>query len=345
MGDPAVLYLVGLGPGPVEQATLQAWELLASGKPLLIKDPHHETAETALARGMSFEPLRATDPSAIADEVLSWAETRAPCVYAMPGDPLESPETRPIVIGAQPRGLEVNVVAGLTNSGAMPVRDLVTRSYLTAEAARAGDAFKRLVSVMGRLRSPEGCPWDREQTHASLAVHMLEETYEALDAIDRDDLGELKEELGDLLLQIVFHSEMARQAGEFEIADVVNKLIGKLIHRHPHIFGDVAVRDSEEVVVNWERMKRQEKERTSAHEGIPRNLPALLYAYKIQRRLAGEDTEPASSGLVALAEKTYAEPSERNIGELLFAAVDMARRAEIDPEGALRKRASLARRG
>lgn len=336
------LYLVGLGPGPVELATLGAWELLASGKPLRLKDPNHETAQTALSRGISFEPAVASDPESFADDVLEWALRMGTGVYAVPGNALDAPETQSILDKAGERGVAVKIVPGLSDVEAIPAADPITRSHVSGEALRAGLAFQRLVSVMGRLRSPNGCPWDREQTHSTLAVHLLEETYEALDAIDRTDMQDLKEELGDLLLQVVFHSELARENGDFEPAEVVEKLIGKLVYRHPHIFGDVVVGGAEDVVVNWEQLKREEKGRGSVHEGIPRELPALLYAYKVQRRLARQGAGPQVSHeeVAKLARLAVRDRSEAVFGDLLYAVVDLARTAGVDPEGALRRRAS-----
>lgn len=338
------LFLVGLGPGPVEFVTLGAWELLASGKPLRVRDPTHETAESALVRGISFEPVKASDPAAIAAEIVEWASGLESCVYALPGNALEAPETRLILELAGERGAAVQVIPGLSDLERLPAPDPLTRSHVAAEALRAGLAFQRLVSVMGRLRSPNGCPWDREQTHASLAVHLLEETYEALDSIDREDMGELREELGDLMLQVVFHSELAREEKEFEVAEVIEDLLAKLVHRHPHVFAEVQVKGAEEVVVNWERLKRESKRRTSLADGIPRSLPALLYAYKIQRRSDRSDGEGSATadeiGELALAAER--ETSEEAIGSLLYAVVDLARRAGIDPESALRKRVAAA---
>jgi len=140
---------------------------------------------------------------------------------------------------------------------------------------------------MHRLRSPGGCPWDREQTHQSLARHLLEEAHETLEAIDSGDQGRLREELGDLLLQVVFHAEMAMEEGSFDIDDVAEGIVTKLIRRHPHVFGDVSVDSASEVLVNWERIKAEEKGEHPVDEEIPATLPALARAAKVQRRAAG----------------------------------------------------------
>lgn len=209
-------------------------------------------------------------------------------------------------------------------------------------AVPAGPAFERLVSVMARLRAPGGCPWDAEQTHRSLAVHLLEEAYETLDAIDSGSMVDLEEELGDLLLQVVFHAEIAGEAGDFEIGDVVDGLVKKLVDRHPHVFGDVRVSGSAEVVSNWESLKKQQKGRTSLEEGLPKGLPALIYAHKVLRRVSGAGFEDQASP-ARLAERAAAlrtEVTEEAVGDLLMEVVALAGAAGIDPEGALRRRSN-----
>jgi MazG family protein len=212
----------------------------------------------------------------------------------------------------------------------------------TAAAERAGPAFERLVAVMARLRAPGGCPWDAEQTHQSLAVHLLEEAHETLDAIDSGNMADLEEELGDLLLQVVFHAEIAAETGTFEIGDVVNGLVQKLIDRHPHVFGDVQVRGSADVVANWETLKKQQKGRTSLDEGLPKGLPALIHAHKVLRRVSGvgHEFDASPDRLVGLASAMGVEVTEESVGELLLEVVALAGAAGIDPEGALRRRSN-----
>lgn len=207
---------------------------------------------------------------------------------------------------------------------------------------RAGSSFARLVEVMARLRAPGGCPWDAEQTHQSLAVHLLEEAYETLDAIDSGSMVDLREELGDLLLQVIFHSEIAGESGHFDAADVIDDLVTKLIDRHPHVFGEVLVSGSAEVVANWEALKRQKKARTSLSEGLPGGLPALVYAHKVIRRASGVGFElaPDTGRLGELSRTVSAAPSDDAVGALLLEVVALAGRAGIDPEGALRRQAN-----
>jgi len=202
-----------------------------------------------------------------------------------------------------------------------------------------------LLKVMHRLRSPGGCPWDAEQTHQSLARHLLEETHEALDAIDRGDIDALREELGDLLLQVVFHAELAMQAGEWDVDDVAETITTKLIRRHPHVFGDVTVGSAAEVLVNWERIKAEEKGEQRLEHDLPASLPALARAAKVQRRAAGVGfdwrTTDAAIGKVReeLDELASAPPerSEDELGDVLFAVAALGRRHNVDPETALRK--------
>jgi len=156
---------------------------------------------------------------------------------------------------------------------------------------KSESSFAELVAVMARLRGPDGCPWDREQTHATLRPYLLEEAYEALEAIDVEDDGELCKELGDVLLQVVFHAQIASEEGRFDIEEVGRAIVDKLIRRHPHVFGDIDVEGADQVLQNWEQIKKQErqtegKEQPSLLEGIPKHLPALLRAQRIQSRAA-----------------------------------------------------------
>ena len=208
-----------------------------------------------------------------------------------------------------------------------------------------GRGLLELIRVMARLRGPGGCPWDREQTHQSLARHLLEETHETLEAIDQGDADRLREELGDLLLQVVFHAEMARQEGTFDIDDVAEGIIAKLVRRHPHVFGDVHVDSADQVLVNWERIKAEEKGERPVGDDIPATLPALARAAKVLRRAAGSGfdwrTRDAATAKVreelAELESAPAERAEEELGDLLFAVAAVGRRLNVDPETALRK--------
>lgn len=196
-----------------------------------------------------------------------------------------------------------------------------------------GSALLRAVAIMDRLRSPGGCPWDAEQTHSTLAPYLIEEAYETLEAIETADLTALREELGDLLLQVLFHARLAEEAGEserFTIDDVAADLVDKLTRRHPHVFADVTVSGADEVNRNWDQIKAAEKGRRSATEGIAMGQPALSLAAKLAGRAA-------KSGL------TVPAPAGEGIGEKLFAVVTEAVQAGIDPELALRETARAFR--
>ena len=206
--------------------------------------------------------------------------------------------------------------------------------------------FKTLVEIIARLRAPDGCPWDKEQTHGSLRANLLSECYEVLEALDKSDPAKLCEELGDLLLQIVLHAQIAKDDGEFEIGDVIKGITAKIIRRHPHIFGTVKVRDADEVMHNWEALKKEERRQgASMLEGVPKDMPALAYAYEISRRAVrvGFEWENIEGVIDKLAEEIKEikdshdrEEKEREYGDLLFTLVNAARWEGIDAEAALR---------
>jgi tetrapyrrole methylase family protein/MazG family protein len=212
-------------------------------------------------------------------------------------------------------------------------------------SSEQGRRLLDLLKVMARLRGPGGCPWDREQTHETLARHLLEESHELLEAIERGDSEAIRDELGDLLLQVVFHAQMASEDGRWDVDDVARGLAEKLVHRHPHVFGDVEVSGSAEVLANWERLKAEEgsKVRSAVDEEIPVTLPALARAAKVQRRAAGwgvewPSAEAAIASLRAESEQVVdATDAEAAIGAVLFAAVAAARKLGVDAESALRR--------
>ena len=214
-------------------------------------------------------------------------------------------------------------------------------------STQGGQRLLDLVKVMARLRGPGGCPWDAEQTHRTLARHLLEETHELLEAIDADDADAMRDELGDVLLQVVFHAQMAADDGAWDVDDVAEGLVKKLVYRHPHVFGEVEVTGADEVLVNWEKLKAAEKgERTEVADDIPASLPSLARAAKVQRRAAGWGFEWRSvdGAIEALREEVDElaaadDPAhvEEEIGDVLFAAVAVARKHGIDAESALRR--------
>jgi len=214
------------------------------------------------------------------------------------------------------------------------------------------EALDRLMEIMDTLRGPGGCPWDVKQDHKSIMKCLIEETYELADAIEEDDVEVLKEELGDVFLQVVFHSAIAKDNKRFTLDEVINELCDKLIYRHPHVFGDAKVSDSDEVIKNWERLKRKEntkKQRDSILSGIPNTLPALLNALKIQSVVSrvGFDWENPEGVVDKIKEEIQEiedtmdaknqDRMEDEIGDLFFSVVNLARLLKIDPEAALRR--------
>jgi tetrapyrrole methylase family protein/MazG family protein len=233
-------------------------------------------------------------------------------------------------------------------------------SLASPRSRSIGHLFEELVAVQARLRAPGGCPWDREQTHLTLRTYLIEEAYEVLEAIEDGNSKNLSEELGDLLLQVLFHADMARETGAFDISHVITGIHDKMVRRHPHVFENVKVETSGEVLKNWAQLKAREKEAASgfaasknpslsALDGVPRSLPALLEAYQVTRRAAqvGFDWEHVEGIFDKLEEETAElrealaasnrRAAEEEIGDLLFSVVNLARFLKLDPEVILKK--------
>lgn len=214
------------------------------------------------------------------------------------------------------------------------------------------DSLRELIDVMATLRSPNGCPWDRQQTHESLTPYMIEEAYEAIEAIENGDIEELKKELGDVLLQVLFHSRIEEEAGNWDIYDVAAANVEKLKSRHPHIYGEITVNGSEEVLQNWEEIKRHERKedgRKSMLDGVPKHLPALRKAKRVQEKVARvgfdwehirEVEEKVSEELAEFREACESNDRDRiedELGDVFFALVNLARYLDVDPEDSLRR--------
>lgn len=210
--------------------------------------------------------------------------------------------------------------------------------------------LEELIDVVAKLRAPDGCPWDREQTHTSLRPNMLEEAYEAVDAIDENDMAHLREELGDVLLQVLLHSQIASESNEFTLDDVAKELKEKLIHRHPHVFGTAKINNANDVLKTWDKLKSEEKtERKSAMDGLSRSQAALISAQKISKRAVKTGFEwPNEESLYDCVMSEIEEFKEAEIekdknhmeeemGDILFAIVNLARWNKIDAEQALLK--------
>jgi tetrapyrrole methylase family protein/MazG family protein len=228
----------------------------------------------------------------------------------------------------------------------------------------AGEWFEKLAAVQARLRAPDGCPWDREQTHASLRTYLIEEAYEVLEALESGDDTKFAEEMGDLLLQIVFHSQIAKEEGRFSVSDVIREVHDKMVRRHPHVFGKKRAQDSAEVLKNWEQIKKEERAAAgkktpdasqqegkvgSLMDGVSRALPAALEGFQLTRRAAriGFDWDNVEGVFDKMGEEggelrqavsaKDARRTEEEMGDLLFAAVNLARFLHVDPEIALKK--------
>ena len=226
-----------------------------------------------------------------------------------------------------------------------------------------GEWFEKLVAVQARLRAPKGCPWDREQTHQTLRTYLLEEAYEVLEALDSGNDAKFAEEMGDLLLQIVFHSQIAREERRFTVADVIREIHDKMVRRHPHVFGEVRAKDSNEVLKNWEQIKAEERRASKAEseiedgaaeapsllDGVSRALPATLEGFQLTRKASriGFDWHHADGVIDKMREETAEleialneedqQKIEEEMGDFLFAAVNLARFLHVDPEIALKK--------
>jgi tetrapyrrole methylase family protein / MazG family protein len=228
----------------------------------------------------------------------------------------------------------------------------------------AGEWFEKLAAVQARLRAPDGCPWDREQTHATLRTYLIEEAYEVLEALESGDDAKFAEEMGDLLLQIVFHSLIAKEEGRFSVSDVIREVHDKMVRRHPHVFGEKRAKDAAEVVKNWEQIKKEERaaagkkngrgskqegKTDSLLDGVSRALPAALEGFQLTRRAAriGFDWENVEGVFDKMSEEAGelrqaliakdGKRTEEEMGDLLFAAVNLARYLHVDPEIALKK--------
>jgi XTP/dITP diphosphohydrolase len=331
----------------------QTWRALDAARPVLLLDADHPSIPALEVGEIPWEvlpPAEDTGPAGrdlllvgqgLDVEGVAAARRQADALLAL----------------ATERG-EATLLLPPVNDGPLVqlLADRAARQHIEVEAVYPlgepkGSALLDLVATEARLRAPGGCPWDLEQTHASLARNLTEESYEVLDAIEEGDPEHLREELGDLLLQIVFHAQIADDAGTFDIDAVARGIVDKLVRRHPHVFGDTVAETAGDVKANWDRIKREDEGRSDRLAGIPSALPALQRAAKLQKR-AGESgfAWPTTKGPIDKVNEELAELLEAlaapdpdpehvewEVGDLLFAVVALARAGGVEPEGALRK--------
>ncbi len=298
-----------------------AWEALRSATAVLVAEAEHPMVAPLRSAGVAVEVVTAeelNDPNALAAALRQRA--RFGVVVWVPGADGDLALSRAL---AQLVTAEASAGAGALEIEVLP------GSWDTP-----GSRLLDLVALMDRLRSPGGCPWDREQTHASLVTYLVEETYETVEAIETGDIAHLREELGDLLLQVVFHARIGQEDPDapWSIDDVAGGIVDKMVRRHPHVFAGADAPTPAHYETSWDALKAAEKERTSAMDGVPLGLPALALAAKLMHR-----AEKAGVGTpVELPVAVPATVDDTSIGDLLLAVVALARRHGVDPEAALR---------
>ena len=353
-----MIRIVGLGPGDPGLLTLGSRESLrAVGRAATVLAPP-ELVRFLESDGITIERALIVDQglflrgsTEVIDAFVARLDARDLGLGVL-GNPLSDFAGLPLLLRALERArIDAEIIPGMPRA---TLSASITMPLVPLPPGSTHHSWDDLVEIMARLR--RSCPWDREQTHASLVRYLIEETYEVVDAIEHGTDGELCEELGDLLFQVVFHAQLATERGKFSVADVIDALSNKMIRRHPHVFGDVAVANVDQVWANWEILKSQEatgQSRTSKLDGIPVHLGALQRGQKIQEKAArvGFDwadardiTEKLSEELRELADARIRagdlrpeDPHVREeLGDVLFTVVNLARRLGIDAEGAMR---------
>ncbi|NLM22265.1 MAG: nucleoside triphosphate pyrophosphohydrolase [Peptococcaceae bacterium] len=334
----SVLYIVGLGHNSLEKLSLESYRRLQEAATIYILNTGHKAVQEMIAEGLPCHELYLAEDAAgqeIAGAILTQikndsGKSRPHSALVLPGYPLA----------------EGKIISTLRKE--LGAYFLIDTSLLAEK-----DSLQRFVAIMAELRSPWGCPWDKEQNHQSLKKYLIEETYEVIDAIDGKDMNNFCEELGDLLLQIVFHSRIAEESGEFKLEDVIQGICDKMIRRHPHVFGSGQAQTSEEVLVTWDKIKKHEKASAPLETNIqnnfdiPKGLPALLMAEATQKKAAqmGFDWDDYQGPLAKVyeelreLEKEIGNRSslEEELGDLLFSIVNLSRFLNLNAEEALRQ--------
>jgi MazG family protein len=346
------LAIVGLGPSDDTMLTLGALERLQRAPrtalcaaPPALREHLSAKGVTIVAPPFDASALLRGVPEAVTAAV-EFAAT-GDAAIGVPGHPmLDFPGLPHLLRALESAGVAVELVPGMPRAS---LSASASASLLPLPPVAVSHSWEELVEIMTRLRAC--CPWDREQTHQSLLPYLVEEAHEVVEAVDEADPKKLCEELGDLLLQIVFHSQIAAERGQFSVADVINALANKMIRRHPHVFGDASISTSQEQMKSWEMIKTKEasiKHRESLLDGIPRSLPSLLGSQRIQEKAATVNFDwPKTDGVVEkldeeLHELRTAVSSGENahireeVGDVLFTIVNLSRRLGVDAEAALR---------
>jgi MazG family protein len=354
------LSIVGLGPSDAALLTVGAIDALRSAQRVFTSNAAPSTLQYLRDQGIDARTipvdsgalLRGVD-SATEDAASLFAQGDA--ALGVPGHPLlDFPGLPHLLHALSAHGISVTIVPGVPRSAlsAAAMSPLVPLPPIAVH-----HTWEELVEIMTRLRAC--CPWDREQTHESLLPYLVEEAHEVVEAVDERDAKKLCEELGDLLLQIVFHAQIACEQGKFAVADVIDALANKMIRRHPHVFGDASISTTQEQMKSWEMIKTQEasiRHRESLLDGIPKTLPSLLHAQRMQEKAntVGFDWPQARDVLVKLDEELAelreainahdAASMRDELGDLLFTMVNLARRSGVDAEAALRQANAKFRR-
>jgi MazG family protein len=354
------LSIVGLGPSDARLLTIGALDVLRAAPAVYPCDAAPATVQYLREQGVCIEtlPLDAGElVRGVSGAVDAAANlfSKSDAALAVPGHPLlDFPGLPHLLHALAKRGIGVNIVPGVPRSA---LSAAAMSPLLPLPPVAVHHTWDELVEIMARLRAC--CPWDREQTHATLLPYLIEEAHEVVEAVDEQDARKLCEELGDLLLQIVFHAQIACERGQFAVADVIDALADKMIRRHPHVFGDASISTSQEQMKSWELIKTQEasiRHRESLLDGVPRSLPSLLHAQRIQEKAntVGFDWPQARDVLVKVEEELAevrgalergdASNLRDELGDLLFTIVNLARRSGLDAEAALRQANAKFRR-